>query len=124
MSMNIRIVFMGSPEFAVPTLRRLAERGQLTARVVGALWWDRYRGAEQIPVGQLNTGDIGLLKIAGEGAVASGVRRVEAVARAFARIEPAGKTGPHALGEPLISNFRFSKLLPLATITGHSPVSG
>ena len=35
-----------------PTLEtyvRLAERGRLTARVVGALWWDRYRGAEQIP---------------------------------------------------------------------------
>ena len=26
----------------------LAERGELTARVVGALWWDRERGAEQI----------------------------------------------------------------------------
>jgi len=25
-----------------------AERGELTARVVGALWWDRHRGAEQI----------------------------------------------------------------------------
>ncbi|HEY3684989.1 MAG TPA: amidohydrolase [Streptosporangiaceae bacterium] len=24
-------------------------RGELTARVVGALWWDRYRGAEQVP---------------------------------------------------------------------------
>jgi predicted amidohydrolase YtcJ len=28
--------------------RRLAERGALTARVVGALWWDRHRGEEQI----------------------------------------------------------------------------
>ncbi|TWP36623.1 amidohydrolase [Leekyejoonella antrihumi] len=27
----------------------LASRGQLTARVVGALWWDRQRGNEQIP---------------------------------------------------------------------------
>ena len=26
----------------------LADRGELTARVVGALWWDRARGAEQI----------------------------------------------------------------------------
>jgi predicted amidohydrolase YtcJ len=26
-----------------------ADSGQLTARVVGALWWDRTRGAEQIP---------------------------------------------------------------------------
>ncbi len=26
-----------------------AERGELTARVVGALWWNRHRGLEQIP---------------------------------------------------------------------------
>jgi predicted amidohydrolase YtcJ len=29
--------------------RSLAEAGHLTARVVGALWWDRHRGTEQIP---------------------------------------------------------------------------
>ncbi|MEI8057617.1 MAG: amidohydrolase [Actinomycetes bacterium] len=29
--------------------KSLAESGQLTARVVGALWWDRYRELEQIP---------------------------------------------------------------------------
>jgi hypothetical protein len=28
--------------------RSLAERGELTARVVGALWWDRHRGPEQV----------------------------------------------------------------------------
>jgi predicted amidohydrolase YtcJ len=28
--------------------RSLAERGTLTARVVGALWWDRHRGPEQV----------------------------------------------------------------------------
>jgi predicted amidohydrolase YtcJ len=28
--------------------RSLAERGELTARVVGALWWDRHRGKEQV----------------------------------------------------------------------------
>ncbi|MCW2757056.1 MAG: hypothetical protein JWO46_802, partial [Nocardioidaceae bacterium] len=28
---------------------RAAERGDLVARVVGALWWDRARGADQIP---------------------------------------------------------------------------
>jgi predicted amidohydrolase YtcJ len=28
---------------------RVADDGRLTARVVGALWWDRARGAEQIP---------------------------------------------------------------------------
>jgi len=31
-----------------PTYRRAAERGDLTADVVGALWWDRDRGLEQI----------------------------------------------------------------------------
>ena len=28
--------------------RALAERGDLTARVVGALWWERHRGPEQV----------------------------------------------------------------------------
>jgi predicted amidohydrolase YtcJ len=32
-----------------PTYRQAAQRGTLTARVVGALWWERDRGAEQIP---------------------------------------------------------------------------
>jgi predicted amidohydrolase YtcJ len=30
------------------TYLRLADADELTARVVGALWWDRYRGAEQV----------------------------------------------------------------------------
>ncbi|MFJ8106044.1 amidohydrolase [Streptomyces sp. NPDC096132] len=32
-----------------PSYRTARDRGLLTARVVGALWWDRERGAEQIP---------------------------------------------------------------------------
>ncbi|MEV7144340.1 amidohydrolase [Streptomyces tauricus] len=32
-----------------PAYHAAADRGLLTARVVGALWWDRGRGAEQIP---------------------------------------------------------------------------
>ncbi|MGW2520386.1 amidohydrolase [Streptomyces sp. NPDC001617] len=32
-----------------PTYQAALDRGLLTARVVGALWWDRSRGAEQIP---------------------------------------------------------------------------
>ena len=32
-----------------PTYVRAGEAGTLTARVVGAIWWDRARGAEQIP---------------------------------------------------------------------------
>ncbi|MDX3800167.1 amidohydrolase [Streptomyces sp. AK04-3B] len=32
-----------------PSYRAAREQGLLTARVVGALWWDRERGAEQIP---------------------------------------------------------------------------
>ncbi|NYD58373.1 hypothetical protein BKA08_002611 [Nocardioides marinisabuli] len=31
-----------------PTYRRAAERGLLSAHVVGALWWDRERGVEQV----------------------------------------------------------------------------
>src|SRR5207247_8436720 len=31
-----------------PVYRKLAEDGRLTARVVGALWWDRAGGAEQV----------------------------------------------------------------------------
>lgn len=33
---------------SLPTYRRAAERGELSARVVAALWWDRHRGTEQI----------------------------------------------------------------------------
>jgi predicted amidohydrolase YtcJ len=32
-----------------PVYLQAAERGTLTARVVGALWWERHRGVEQIP---------------------------------------------------------------------------
>jgi predicted amidohydrolase YtcJ len=34
---------------ATPTYLAAGASGQLTGRVVGALWWDRARGAEQIP---------------------------------------------------------------------------
>ncbi len=34
---------------ATPAYLAAASAGELTARVVGALWWDRARGAEQIP---------------------------------------------------------------------------
>jgi predicted amidohydrolase YtcJ len=34
---------------ATPSYVELAREGRLTARVVGALWWQRDRGAEQIP---------------------------------------------------------------------------
>jgi hypothetical protein len=34
---------------SLDTYLRAAESGELTARVVGALWWDRHRGTEQIP---------------------------------------------------------------------------
>jgi predicted amidohydrolase YtcJ len=41
--------------------RSLAESGQLTARVVGALWWDRHQGLEQIPefLAQRESGVVG-----------------------------------------------------------------
>ncbi|WP_168625875.1 amidohydrolase [Cryobacterium sp. BB307] len=34
---------------ATPAYLAAAQSGQLTARVVGALWWDRTRGLEQVP---------------------------------------------------------------------------
>ncbi|HEU4526317.1 MAG TPA: amidohydrolase [Actinomycetota bacterium] len=40
---------VGGPYPSLETYGALADRGALTARVVGALWWDRYRGLEQIP---------------------------------------------------------------------------
>ena len=45
----------------LPTYRRFAETGDLTARVVGALWWDRHRGEEQIEelVELRSTGQVG-----------------------------------------------------------------
>ena len=39
--------YLGSPN-PLPAYVRAAQRGQLTARVVGALWWQRERGAEQV----------------------------------------------------------------------------
>ena len=36
------------PDVAEPAYTMLAGRGELTARVVGALWWEHSRGAEQI----------------------------------------------------------------------------
>ena len=41
--------------------RAVAGRGDLTARVVAALWWDRHRGSEQIPelVDRRDRGDVG-----------------------------------------------------------------
>ena len=41
--------------------RSLAERGELTARVVGALWWDRHRGVEQVDelVARRDRGSVG-----------------------------------------------------------------
>ncbi|MGV9327616.1 amidohydrolase [Streptosporangium sandarakinum] len=40
--------FAGSDD-QLPAYLEAASAGRLTARVVGALWWDRARGAEQIP---------------------------------------------------------------------------
>jgi predicted amidohydrolase YtcJ len=39
---------VGGSYDTLDTYRSLAESGELTARVVGALWWDRHRGEEQI----------------------------------------------------------------------------
>ena len=36
------------PQLEEPAYVALASRGELTGRVVGALWWDRHRGGEQI----------------------------------------------------------------------------
>jgi predicted amidohydrolase YtcJ len=40
---------VGGPYPTLEAYLAVAGRGELTARVVGALWWDRYRGLEQIP---------------------------------------------------------------------------
>jgi predicted amidohydrolase YtcJ len=36
------------PQIEEPAYVALASRGELTGRVIGALWWDHHRGAEQI----------------------------------------------------------------------------
>jgi hypothetical protein len=45
--------------------RSLGERGALTARVIGALWWDRHRGEEQVKelVEQRATGSAGRFRV-------------------------------------------------------------
>ena len=40
--------YLGSPD-PLPVYLAAADSGQLTARVRGALWWDRERGSEQLP---------------------------------------------------------------------------
>jgi predicted amidohydrolase YtcJ len=40
--------YLGSPD-PLPVYLAAAASGQLTARVEGALWWDRTRGSEQLP---------------------------------------------------------------------------
>ncbi len=42
------IVGLGSGDRTFEAYIRFAEQGSLTARVVGALWWDRHRGDEQV----------------------------------------------------------------------------
>lgn len=41
--------FYGDAGDAGPAYRTASERGLLTGRAVGAIWWDRSRGVEQIP---------------------------------------------------------------------------
>lgn len=41
--------FYGDAGDAGPAYRALSEQGLLTGRAVGAIWWDRSRGIEQIP---------------------------------------------------------------------------
>jgi predicted amidohydrolase YtcJ len=52
-----------SPEEADPTVAylRAAQAGMLRARVIGALWWDRHRGLEQLPelLHRRETGQVG-----------------------------------------------------------------
>lgn len=43
------IGFYGDAGDAGPAYRTASEQGLLTGRVVGAIWWDRARGVEQIP---------------------------------------------------------------------------
>ncbi|MBX3092080.1 MAG: amidohydrolase [Cryobacterium sp.] len=43
------IGFYGDAGDAGPAYRTASEQGSLTGRVVGAIWWDRTRGVEQIP---------------------------------------------------------------------------
>lgn len=60
---------MVSPEVQ-QTYRSAAESGLLTARVIGALWWDRERGEEQIPellgrretVGRFRAGSVKIMQ--------------------------------------------------------------
>src|SRR5690606_12615951 len=42
------IGFYGDAGDAGPAYRTASEQGLLTGRVVGAIWWDRSRGVEQI----------------------------------------------------------------------------
>jgi predicted amidohydrolase YtcJ len=107
----------------------LAGRGDLTARVVAALWWDRFRGEEQIPelIARRDRGNVGRLragsvKIMGDGVIedftaamlepyldadgaATGNRGIsfveaEALRRAVVRLDAEGfQVHVHAIGD-------------------------
>jgi predicted amidohydrolase YtcJ len=49
----------GSMPDVLPTYVRAARSGLLSARVVGALWWDRHRGVEQVPELMARGGEAG-----------------------------------------------------------------
>ena len=77
------------------TYRELARTGELTARVVGALWWDRSRGLEQIEdlVEQRATGRVGRYAATSVKLMVDGVVEHQTAAMLQPYLDPQGNPG-------------------------------
>jgi predicted amidohydrolase YtcJ len=75
------------------TYRNLARSGELTARVIGALWWDRSRGLEQIEdlVEQRATGRVGRYAATSVKLMVDGVVEHQTAAMLRPYLDPQGR---------------------------------
>ena len=88
-----------------PTLRAylaLADRGELTARVVAAMWWDRHRGLEQIEefAERRRTGTRGRFRATTVKIMQDGVCESFTAAMLEPYLEPEARTGLSHLAPP------------------------
>jgi len=82
-------------ERSLRAYRALAERGELTARVVTALWWDRHRGDEQVSelLELRNWGSTGRLRATSVKIMQDGISENFTAGMSKAYLEPEGRTG-------------------------------
>jgi predicted amidohydrolase YtcJ len=82
-------------EDSLRAYRSLAERGELTARVVAAMWWDRHRGQEQVEelVERRRTMTIGRLRATSVKVMQDGIPENFTAGMLEPYLEPRNRTG-------------------------------